>query len=237
MTPTVAGRAIFSSTVSVTAGNTTYASENFTPTAAGTYRWIASYSGDANNNIIAGACNNANESVIINKATPTISTQASPEVFVGSDIFDSATVAGGFGPTGTITFGLFGPNDNDCSGTPVFVSTKSVNGNGNYSSNPFAPSSPGTYRFVATYSGDSNHNAAATACGDANESVLAKPGFVGNVSTRLPVGTGDNALIEGFIVQGTPGSVKKIMVRASGPELFKVLQYSGRSRQPCAGDP
>lgn len=47
----------------------------------------------------------------------------------------------------------------------------------------------------------------------------ATPGLVGNVSTRLPVGTGDNALIEGFIVEGPAGSTKKIIVRAIGPSL------------------
>jgi uncharacterized delta-60 repeat protein len=47
----------------------------------------------------------------------------------------------------------------------------------------------------------------------------ATPGRVGNVATRLPVGTGDNALIEGFIVHGPAGSTKKIMVRAIGPSL------------------
>ena len=45
-------------------------------------------------------------------------------------------------------------------------------------------------------------------------------GVVGNVSTRLPVGSGDNALIEGFIVQGPAGSTKKILVRAIGPSLI-----------------
>jgi plastocyanin len=45
------------------------------------------------------------------------------------------------------------------------------------------------------------------------------PGLVGNVSTRLPVGTNDNVLIEGFIVQGPAGSTKKILVRAIGPSL------------------
>ncbi|MEY2510494.1 MAG: hypothetical protein QOE26_1257 [Verrucomicrobiota bacterium] len=45
------------------------------------------------------------------------------------------------------------------------------------------------------------------------------PGLVGNVSTRLGVGTGDDALIEGFIVQGPAGSSKKIIVRAIGPSL------------------
>jgi hypothetical protein len=47
----------------------------------------------------------------------------------------------------------------------------------------------------------------------------ATPGLVGNVSTRLPVGTDDNVLIEGFIVQGSAGSSKKILVRAIGPSL------------------
>jgi hypothetical protein len=45
------------------------------------------------------------------------------------------------------------------------------------------------------------------------------PGSVGNVSTRLPVGTGDNALFVGFAVLGPPGSSKKIIVRAIGPSL------------------
>ncbi|HYJ05518.1 MAG TPA: choice-of-anchor Q domain-containing protein [Chthoniobacterales bacterium] len=47
------------------------------------------------------------------------------------------------------------------------------------------------------------------------------PGLVGNVATRLPVGAGDNALIQGFIVQGPVGSTKKIMVRALGPFLTR----------------
>jgi uncharacterized delta-60 repeat protein len=46
------------------------------------------------------------------------------------------------------------------------------------------------------------------------------PGAVGNVSTRLPAGKDDNALIEGFIVQGPQGSAKKIVVRAIGPSLI-----------------
>ena len=44
-------------------------------------------------------------------------------------------------------------------------------------------------------------------------------GTVGNVSTRLPIGTDDNVLIEGFIVQGPSGSTKKMIVRAIGPSL------------------
>ena len=43
--------------------------------------------------------------------------------------------------------------------------------------------------------------------------------MVANVSTRLPVGTDDNVLIQGFIVLGPNGSTKKVMVRALGPFL------------------
>jgi uncharacterized delta-60 repeat protein len=49
---------------------------------------------------------------------------------------------------------------------------------------------------------------------------LPTPGDVGNVSTRLPVGAGDDALFEGFIVDGPAGSTKKIIVRAIGPSLI-----------------
>jgi hypothetical protein len=40
---------------------------------------------------------------------------------------------------------------------------------------------------------------------------------LGNISSRLLVGTGDNVLIGGFIVTGTQD--KKVVVRALGPSL------------------
>jgi hypothetical protein len=42
-------------------------------------------------------------------------------------------------------------------------------------------------------------------------------GSVANISTRLPVGTGDNLLITGFIVTGPAGSTKKVLIRGIGP--------------------
>ena len=173
-------------------------------------------------------------------ATPTLSTQASAGTTAGNPISDAAMLSGGLNPTGTIMFRLYGPNDATCGGAVVFSSNKSVNGNGSYSSDPFTPTAAGTYRWVASYSGDVNNNGVNGACNDANESVVvapaptptptpratptatptATPGLVANVSTRLAVGTGDNVLIEGFIVQGSAGSTKKIMVRAIGPSLI-----------------
>jgi hypothetical protein len=51
-------------------------SEPFTPKQGGVYRWRAFYSGDANNNPVAGACNDANEStLVIGPPTVTVETQ------------------------------------------------------------------------------------------------------------------------------------------------------------------
>jgi len=62
---TCSAAAVFTSSAVVVSGNGSYDSPSFTPTAPGTYRWRASYSGDANNLALAGACNAANESVSV----------------------------------------------------------------------------------------------------------------------------------------------------------------------------
>jgi hypothetical protein len=104
--------------------------------------------------------------------TPTtLTTQASAAVQLGGLIHDTATLSGGVAPTGTITFQLFGPNDATCTAAPAFTSTVTVAGNGSYTSANFTPSVAGTYRWIATYSGDAANAASATACNDANESV------------------------------------------------------------------
>ena len=103
---------------------------------------------------------------------PTLSTNASSNVTLGGNVSDTATLAGGSSPGGDITFRLYGPGDASCSNTPVFTDTKPVNaGNGNYTSAAFTPTAIGTYRWIASYSGDSNNDPVSGACNDANESV------------------------------------------------------------------
>ncbi len=46
-----------------------------------------------------------------------------------------------------------------------------------------------------------------------------KPGQPLNISTRMNVLAGDNALIAGFIVTGPSGSTKKVLIRGIGPSL------------------
>src|SRR5207244_3728470 len=120
-------------------GGGDYTSGNYATTAPGTYRWIAHYSGDANNNAVNTACNDANESSVASKATPTLTTTATAgPVVVGANITDTAHLSGGFGTlTGSISFNVFLPGDTSCA-TPVSVlPLKTVSGIGDYTSGPY----------------------------------------------------------------------------------------------------
>jgi hypothetical protein len=165
----------FTSTVPVS-GNSSYPSTTFVPTAAGTYRWVATYSGSTNNAGVVDACTATNESIVVSKSTPTMTTQASAAIVRGGVVSDTATLSGGTNPTGSINFALYGPNDATCSTTPVFTATDPVSGDGNYPSATFAPTAIGTYRWVASYSGDTNNGAVSGACNATNESVLVSSG-------------------------------------------------------------
>src|SRR5439155_1379066 len=151
--------------------NGDYSSGNFTATQAGTYHWRASYSGDPNNNPAGPtACADPAEAVVVAKASHTVTTSATPQATAGGTISDQATLAGGVGPTGTITFTVFGPNDATCSGTPTSGGSAPVSGNGTYPSSAVPVVLAGTYRWIASYSGDGNNNGFTTLCNDADES-------------------------------------------------------------------
>jgi hypothetical protein len=159
-----------------------YPSSPITTGALGTYHVIASYSGDTNNFPVMGTCTDANESVMVTKATPTIATMinvSSPAP--GGSISDTATVSGGFTPTGTVTFQLYGFIDNNCSGTPVLTSTVPLSG-GQATSTAFVAPMVGFFHSIATYNGDANNNSVATVCSD--------PGEIATISGSESKGTG-----------------------------------------------
>jgi uncharacterized repeat protein (TIGR01451 family) len=116
--------------------------------------------------------NSSDVTTTVVAAAPTLTTMASPSVPLGGNIFDTATLTGGSNATGTITFLVYGPNNPSCGGAEAFSTVVNVNGDGSYPSGTFTPTQPGTYRFVALYSGDFNNVATATACNDPNESVV-----------------------------------------------------------------
>ncbi|MDL9979433.1 hypothetical protein [Microbacterium candidum] len=127
----------------------------------GKFYWVVSYSGDADNNAATSTC--GSEVLTVAPKQPTASTAQN---LVPNDSF---TLAGGFNPTGTITFNLYGPGDLTCSKAPVIGPlTVTVNqGNNTYTtSNTASVSAQGTYRWMSTYSGDGTNNLPVTsACG------------------------------------------------------------------------
>jgi hypothetical protein len=86
----------------------------------------------------------------------------------------SATLSGYF-PTGTMTFVLTGPNDVYCSGPPVFTSTVALvrTGTTATASTAFTATTPGTYKWRASYAGDANNRGASiTACSNVASTVV-----------------------------------------------------------------
>jgi hypothetical protein len=157
---TCSGAAAFTSTVTVS-GNGSYTSAAFTPSAVGTYRWIAAYSGDARNLPSSGACGDPNEEVVVKKAKPQLRT--APDLLPN----DKATIAGLVGPSGgTLTFALY--LNATCTGSPAYSETQAVNANGifNTSNTSVRVTADATLSWIVSYSGDANNEAATSACTD-----------------------------------------------------------------------
>jgi hypothetical protein len=151
-------------------GDNTYTSGSFTTTAANSYKWGFSYNGDSHNNPVS-ACGGTNESLTVNKATPSLSTNATASVSVGGTVTDTATLANGYNPTGTITYTLYGPSPTQSCTSQVGQVTSSVNsGNNTYTSPTITPPSAGTYWWIANYGGDANNAATTNGCGQSGES-------------------------------------------------------------------
>ena len=163
-------------------GNGTYTTSQgnnpggYLPTVAGTYQWVAVYSGDTNNNGVTSPFGSEPEHV--GPTSSSITTTPGGTVVLGcsSTLTDSATLAGGVNPTGTITFYLFAPGvtPNGSDSNNVFSNTVTVNGNGTYAtSKGYVPTVAGTYQWVAVYSGDCNNMPLVSKFGDEPETVTA----------------------------------------------------------------
>ncbi len=138
------------------------------PPSAGTWNWLAVYSGDASNNGANSGC--TSEPVTVGEATPTITTSANPtsETVGGAKLNDTGTIAGGSNPTGTVTFYLFAPGVTCSASSPsgyAFSQAVSVDGDGTYdTTGGFSPTSAGTWNWLAVYSGDTNNGGANSGC-------------------------------------------------------------------------
>jgi hypothetical protein len=67
---TCSGPPIFTSTIAVSSGNGAYRSASYTTTAAGDFRFVATYAGDANNSAVASPCSDPKAKVTVSAPPP-----------------------------------------------------------------------------------------------------------------------------------------------------------------------
>ena len=114
------------------------------------------------------------------RAVATISGSADGGV-LNTPTTDSVTLTGSATApalTGTLTFSLYRPEDTNCIGAPLLSSAVPVAGNGAYTSEPFTPTTTGTHRWTASYSGDTSNAPVATACNAAGQNVTVRTATV-----------------------------------------------------------
>ncbi len=155
------GAAALSSTVKAS-GNGSYHSAAFVPSRVGAFRWTVSYSGDQNHAPASVSCGKATSNV--SQARPSIASDVSQRLTVGTPFKVTATLQGGYEPGGTITFEIYRRVGAGCA-RPVVVGAVPVAGNGTISSGPLVARQPGAYSFGASYSGDAANQSATYSCG------------------------------------------------------------------------
>lgn len=224
---TTGGTSVGSTSLSGASYPVTVQSPTAYVTSAGRYCWRATWSGDSANGIAGSSDSSAAECFVVNPVTPTLSTSAGADVFLGNAVTDSATLGGtatqpanpvinltgtaGPAAGGTITFKLYGPSDTGC-GTLVYTSaTVAVSGDGTYDSPApqFVPTAAGGYHWVAVYSGNSPNTNARThnaACDDTNEDVTVRT-VTPTVSTAQQWVPNDSATITATAGGDLTGSV------------------------------
>jgi hypothetical protein len=174
---------LFTTTTPVN-GNGYYESRRFTTNAAGTYRWTVGYGGDANNNpSVTTECDDPAGEVTVARRVPLLDATPSWTSPVATATALLTGGSGPSGPTGTITYHLYGAGNSTCAGAPVFRYSRSIAGNGTYPSTSFSPSVGGRYQWVIHYSGDANNLARSTVCSDTSN------GFTASVNPTVVTGT------------------------------------------------
>ena len=154
---------------------------------AGTYYFVADYSGDANDNAARSGCNS--DPITVGPGVEAITVQLSSNtVAVGEDVNASALIAAPrSGAGGSVKYDVY--NNASCSGGGLVATLGSVNVKGGE-----VPTSPlwsstgpaGTYYFVAVYSGDANHKSAVSGCDSASVIVSSSSSSPSGVTTTLP---------------------------------------------------
>jgi uncharacterized repeat protein (TIGR01451 family) len=232
--PDCLAAAVFTSADRPLSGGTA-TSEAFTTDAVGTYHWIATYNGDANNNSVSGACGDANESVVVNPATPSISTSlvagaktgAAIGVTIGTSVHDTSTLSGATADAGgTVHYQVF--SDSNCQTVEADAGTIDVVDGVPGNSLSIVFSHAGTFYWQADYSGDAKNTSASSACNLETVTVAAN---APSISTTLS--SGDQTGAEITVLFGSSVSDQATLTDASA-EAGGTVTYTVYSDASCS---
>jgi hypothetical protein len=135
-------------------------------------------------------------------ADPPRLTLAATSAVAGQAIHATAVLSESPNAAGEISFEVFGPGDQTCSGPPLAPAPApaSVNGEGEYASGEVVPPAAGTYHWSASYSGDLENPPAESPCSAVSSVEKANPALTGSASNGA-VGTAihDQATVTGGV--------------------------------------
>ncbi len=165
-------------TETVTTNASGVATFSYTGRTTGTDTAIASYTANG------GSVSSKPATVTWSKAKPALATKpTASRVTLGEAISDTATLTGGDSPIGTVSFNVYSSTDTGCK-TPLNEKPLTATLSGGAATSPkFTPSAPGTYQFLASYSGDQSNEAVAGTCGEAAEQVKVE-GSIGPIKAQ-----------------------------------------------------
>ena len=161
---TCGGSVLDSENVTAIAANGDYTTPaGFAIQNAGTYYWVASFNGDANNKSFTSGCND--EPVVVAQNQPSISTTQLPASgAIGDTYKDKATLSGGvnYKGTGAINFKLY--TAADCGGSVLdSENVTAIAAERRLHDADRRSLAAGTYYWVATFSGDANNKSSRAA--------------------------------------------------------------------------
>jgi hypothetical protein len=131
------------------------------PLDAGTYAFKAHY--EADTNYPDGAISDC-EPLTVTQKEPTLGTTPSAGGDIGVVLNDTATLAGAYNPTGSITFNLYPPSNATCDGSGIYMQVVALTGNSAATSPGFTSNAAGVWHWTADYPGDLNNKAASSGC-------------------------------------------------------------------------
>ncbi len=212
-------------------------SSTVTLTTPGTYYWEASYSGDILNEPSVSPCGSETETVTTAVASTSLSTSLSAgsqsgtsvSVPAGTAVSDSAILSGTNASTagGTVTYTVY--SDDACttsagSGGRVTVSDGVVPG-----STAVTLTTPGTYYWQASYSGDGVDDPSTSPCGSETETVTTAT----TVPTCVLTGNiaGPPAQIQ-VTTQDTGSGLASVVVTSSTNDTVSIPAFTSGTTSP-----